>query len=295
MQKGSKTYRVDWNKMKPRGFLINLFVSLFFLHMSVVRGEDMDVDLRDVVFEAGLKALADLIHVDESFVHIAMILTNLDNRKSEGMTTIMIKFKKMLKSIFLYSSGTPIHCIFITDEESMLVIEKVMKEEMGKYLSESVIEIPLFRDKNTYDKFPKLKIEFAEMAPLISRHRTQINMMKKYFNNHLPEGTVFTPKSGIGQVLLPVIRYNLDLFFIDPFYYLEFPEKLEKLIILDTDTELRTDISELFMYFGKFLAEEVVGVAAEQSLHYHNLATKYRKTNPGSKVGSTAYQVTNMN
>ena len=92
---------------------------------------------------------------------------------------------------------------------------------------------------------------------------------------------------------MPVNRYNLDLFFIDPFYYLEFPEKLEKLIILDT--ELRTDISELFMYFEKFLAEEVVGVAAEQSLHYHNLATEYRKSNPGSKVGSTAYQVTNLN
>ena len=72
----------------------------------------MDVDLRDVVFEASLKALADLIYVDESFVHIAMILTNLENRKSEGMTTVMTKFKKMLKSIFLYSSGTPIHCIF---------------------------------------------------------------------------------------------------------------------------------------------------------------------------------------
>ena len=68
--------------MKTRGFMINLFVSLFFLHMSVVRGEDMDVDLRDVVFEASLKALADLIYVDESFVHIAMILTNLENRKS---------------------------------------------------------------------------------------------------------------------------------------------------------------------------------------------------------------------
>ena len=49
MKKDSKSYRVDWNKMNPRGFLINLFVSLFFLHMSVVRGEDMDVDLRDVV------------------------------------------------------------------------------------------------------------------------------------------------------------------------------------------------------------------------------------------------------
>ena len=61
----------------------------------------------------------------------------------------------------------------------MPVIEKVMKEEIGKYLSESVIQIPLFRDKNIFDKFPKLKIDFAELAPLISRQRTQINMMKK--------------------------------------------------------------------------------------------------------------------
>ena len=92
---------------------------------------------------------------------------------------------------------------------------------------------------------------------------------------------------------MPVIRCNLDLFFTDPFYYLEFPEKLEKLIILDT--ELRTDISELFMYFEKFLAEEVVGVAAEQSLHYHNPATEYREKKSWIKMGSTAYQVTNLN
>jgi hypothetical protein len=75
----------------------------------------MNADLRDVVFEAGLQSLADLIYVDDRFVHIAMVLTNLEkyseeNKKSEGMTTIMIKFKKMLKSIFLYSSGTPLHC-----------------------------------------------------------------------------------------------------------------------------------------------------------------------------------------
>ena len=76
-------------------------------------------------------------------------------------------------------------------------------------------QIPLFRFKSTFDKFPKLKIEFAERAPLISKLRTQINMMKNYFNNYLPEGTVFTPKSGTGKVLLPVNRYNLDLFFIE--------------------------------------------------------------------------------
>ena len=153
--------------MKRRGFMISFLVSLFILQISVGRHEEMDTDLRDVVFEAGLQSLANLIYVDDSFVHIAMVLTNLEkhseeNKKSEGKTTIMIKFKKMLKSIFLYSSGTPLHCIFITDDESMPVIEKVIKEEIGIYLSESVIRIPLFRDKNTFDKFPKLKVEFAE-------------------------------------------------------------------------------------------------------------------------------------
>ena len=39
--------------------------------------------MRDVVFEASLKALADLIYVDESFVHIAMILTNLEKRNTK--------------------------------------------------------------------------------------------------------------------------------------------------------------------------------------------------------------------
>ena len=117
--------------------------------------------------------------------------------------------------------------------------------------------------------------------------------MKKYFNNHLPEGTVFTPKSGIGQVLLPVIRYNLDLFFIDPFYYLEFPEKTRK---ADYSWYWIKDwYFWAFHVFWEVFSRRSCGVAAEQSLHYHNLATEYRKSNPGSKVGSTAYQVTNLN
>ena len=59
-------------------------------------------------------------------------------------------------------------------------------------------------------------------------------------------------------------------------------------------TSPRTDISELYMYFEKFSAEEVVGVASEQSLHYYNLAQEYRKANPGWQGGSTGYQVISL-
>ena len=126
-------------------------ILLVMLVVIILSGKAQDsvVDLRDVVFETGLRAPSSLVHVDDSFTHIAMILTNIAgkpkrenkiliefNKKSDGLTTLHVKFKNMLESIFLHSSGTPIHYIFMTDQESMPIIKKVLKAEIGKHLSE---------------------------------------------------------------------------------------------------------------------------------------------------------------
>ena len=238
--------------MKHRLDTIKNWFLLFLLQLSIVSAEDRDADLRNIVFETGLKPPADLIHVDETFVHIAMILTNIAGKpkkekdiliefhKTEGISSMLIKFKKMMKSIFLHSSGTPVHCIFITDEESIHVIEEVMKREIGKYLSESIIQNPQIRYKNAVvDKFPRLRVEFVDMKSITSKHKTQIEMMKTYFGHQLPAGTVFKHINGSGPDMVPVRKYQLDLFYMMPFYHLEFPTELEKLIVLDIDLEFR--------------------------------------------------------
>ena len=211
-------------------------------------------DLREAVFESGLRPPSNLVHVDESFVHLGMILTNVagttkhqDNIKieflknSDGMTKMLVKFKKMLASIFLHSSATPIHFIFITDKESVPIIKNVVKGQIGKYLTESVIQNPDIRYKNAKDdnNFPKVKVEFIDIDIIITKHKTEIENMKKYFGFHFPPGTVFTPINGSGPTLVPVRKYQLDLFYIAPFYHLELPTELKKIIVIDIDLEFR--------------------------------------------------------
>ena len=131
--------------------------------------------------------------------------------------------------------------IFITDEESVPIIKNVVKGQIGKYLSESVIQNPDIRYKNAKDdnNFQRLKVEFVDIDAIIANHKPEIDMMKKYFGHHFPPGTVFTPINGSGPDLVPVRKYQLDLFYIAPFYHLEFPSDLEKIILIDIDLEFR--------------------------------------------------------
>ena len=236
---------------------------LVMLVVRILSGKAQDsvVDLRDVVFETGLRAPSSLVHVDDSFTHIAMILTNIAgkpkrenniliefNKKSDGLTTLHVKFKNMLESIFLHSSGTPIHYIFMTDQESMPIIRKVLKAEIGKYLSESVIQsprIPQIYKNAVDDNIPRMRVEFVDVDLIIAKHRTEIDLMKKYFGHQFPPGSVFKSISGTKPDIYPVRKYQLDLFYIAPFFHQEFPRELEKLIVLDTDLEFRWGLNRL--------------------------------------------------
>ena len=140
----------------------------------------------------------------------------------------------------------------------MYVITKVLKEEIGKYLSESLIKVPhISIDKNSIGKVPKLKVEFVDIESITSKHREEIDLMKTYFGHHLPPGTVFkNPETG--QVIVPTFKYTLDLFYILPFYHQEFPVELEKLIVIDIDLEFR--FASLSFVLTKYITMTISGL-----------------------------------
>jgi hypothetical protein len=216
-----------------------------FLHILCARAQVDTSDLRNVVIETGLKSASDVKYVGRNFVHTAMIMTNvLGKPKKEKDITVEFKmydkkskllaqFERMIQSILLHSTGTPLHFIFITEEESMHIITKVLKDEIGKYLSELIIKIPQY----TTWKVPKLKVEFVDIESITSKHREEIDLMKTYFGHYFPPDTAFNCETGRAVIQSP--KYTLDLFYILPFYHLEFPEDLEKLIVIDIDLEFR--------------------------------------------------------
>ena len=48
----------------------------------------------------------------------------------------------------------------------------------------------------------------------------------------------------------------------------------------------RSDLIELYKHFKLFSPDQVVGVATDQTPHYHDKSRAYRERNPSSTVGS---------
>ena len=77
-------------------------------------------------------------HVKKDFVHVGIILAGI-----RGISThkrpIIVKLEEMLQSVLKHSRGTRIHFIAFTDEESRPHVTGVFRQEMGRYLTESVL------------------------------------------------------------------------------------------------------------------------------------------------------------
>ena len=116
--------------------------------MSIIQCID---DRRLQVLASTLVTPADIKHTNNDYIHVAMILTNVLGKTKkiqnnitvefqkydEKKSKLLVEFEKMLESIFLYSSGVPLHLILLTDEESEPVIHQVIINAIEKYLSET--------------------------------------------------------------------------------------------------------------------------------------------------------------
>ena len=229
----------------------NLVVIVIILvKMSIVWCID---DGRLQVLESNSVTPADIKHTNNDYIHVAMILTNVLGKTKkiqnnitvefqkydEKKSKLLVEFEKMLESIFLYSSGVPLHLILLTDEESEPVIHQVIINAIGKYLSETVIRITYNVERDRQLQFPKLKVEFVDISSITRKYSEDIDNLRQYYGHHAPPGTVFKPQGEDGPAFVPTWKYTLDLFYILPFYHLEFPESLHKLIFLDTDLILQ--------------------------------------------------------
>ena len=148
------------------------------LTSSMVRA---NIDLRASVFHSELLNISQIRVTGDHFIHVGMILTNVLGKTKHFQNNLTVEFQmfdkkskmltqfeRMLQSLFLYSRGTPLHFIFITDEESLPTIENTIKQEIGRYLSESVINKTPVKNQKTIFKFPKLRVEFVDIHSITS-------------------------------------------------------------------------------------------------------------------------------
>ena len=140
-----------------------------------------NIDLRSSVFHTDLVNISQIRLTGDNFIHIGLILTNVLGKTKHFQNNLTVEFQmfdkkskmltqfeKMLQSIFLYSRGTPLHFIFITDEESLPTIENSIKQEIGRYLSETIMNKTPIKNQLTIFKFPKLSVEFVDIHSITS-------------------------------------------------------------------------------------------------------------------------------
>ena len=77
-----------------------------------------------------------------------------------------------------------------------------------------------------------------------------------------------------------------------PFYHMVFPKTLKRLLFLDTDLKIQTDLYDVYSHFLKFSENNLIGVALDQTPHYHHVGSLFRQKYPESPVGNLGkYQV----
>ena len=114
-------------------------------------------------------------------------------------------------------------------------------------------------------------------------------MLRTYFGSVSQDGKPYklTPwkvSEGVAAIEWKQ-KYRHDLFYILPYHYLEFPETLKKLIIIDVDLEFRTDFFDVYRLFKKFTETEVIGCGVTQSPYYFTYFKQFKTTNPDTHIG----------
>ena len=114
-------------------------------------------------------------------------------------------FQRLVTSILLHSTGTPIHLIVVTEQESLAAIRRDLKNQIGRHLSTSIIRRPTPDVVNFVHLFPKyladslstrwiifrIRTDFVSLSSIVEPHRKEIDRMKKHFGHHMPVGTKF--------------------------------------------------------------------------------------------------------
>ena len=130
----------------------------------------------------------------------------------------------MFASLFKFNQRTPLHLIVITDDDTRDLFKKILTQNIGKFLSETIMQHTLNRN------FPRIRVEFTKLTSITDKYRSDINEMKTLFGFSDPD-VKYVIKDEV--VLVPNTKYTHDLFFIAPFYHKEVTKAMQSLTKLE--------------------------------------------------------------
>ncbi|XP_014243230.1 xyloside xylosyltransferase 1 [Cimex lectularius] len=167
-------------------------------------------------------------------------------RVKQGHPTIKSKFERMLDSL-LRTTGAVLSLNLVVDASS-------------RYIAKDIVDAA----KNNTGKY--LKVVYHEVHVLTNKMESIIKVMQKHFSSQ------------------PGAYYSASLFFLSiGLHKFIFQSQV---VMLDVDTFIKTDITELFDEFDKFSNESVIGAAPELTPVYHHILYLYRSRNNTTRFGA---------
>ena len=175
------------------------------------------------------------------FLNLGVILINLSN-SSRFDKKFEENAVKELNSILTYSSGTPVHLVVLTNNESVESAAQLVGGVVARRVSEQVI----FRRSWRWSRIrgvPVIKTSYVDVSGVVKKHQAFVNVLKKY-------------SDGMNDAKN---KYAADLFYIAPLYHLTFPN-LNKIIMIDcSDLMFQDDIKLLFDEFDH-MGDHLIGI-----------------------------------
>lgn len=160
------------------------------------------------------------------------------------------KLKTVLESLFSHAkfdSEEILHLHFVSDEES----KTIAKEELFHHTQHPDVHLQThFHDADELGK---------QVYPIVET-------MQKHFGGH---------------------DYFKDaIFFLSIAMHRIMPNNIHRMVQLDLDLRIDANIRDLWDEFSYFSHQNLFGLARENQPVYRHIFWKYRKENPGTKVGS---------
>ena len=117
-----------------------IFLPLLLLTFLLQCGLCKVAEVWDACINDFLVDSKEVSYVKEDFVHVGVILSGIQGTSSHKRAVIL-KLEEMLQSILknLQSTRRRIHFIIFTDEDSRPHVTNVFRQEMGRYISESIL------------------------------------------------------------------------------------------------------------------------------------------------------------
>lgn len=206
--------------------------------------------------------------------------------------------QRLVFSLMESSEKVRIVLLVLTDTESQPDTEAAIANTLGKFYTEGIVHG--YRDNGV-----SLHVEFVDLDNLTSTiDRQLLDGMKGLFGprgksmvleSSDPRRQVYFPhlQDDVAVSLPTLDKYDLDLFFLAPFYPSFFPN-LRKLIVVDLDVEFRVGVEELAQQFSLLDEEQLMALARDQSPYYPFITGAQDKPRKGLNSGVALYHLERM-